>query len=927
MTEILYCAECNQPVVAGAETCNHCGAEVGPDLERASIWHKLQGRLSKATEGKYEVDRLVGYGGMAGVYLARDIHLNRNVALKLILPAVVVDPKMVRRFRQEAQTMAQLNHRHIVPVYDIQESDELLFIVMQYVPGRTLSEVATDASTELAPDLVATWMIQISEALAHAHDRPTSVIHRDIKPSNILLDETGDAQLADFGIAKVQGDSNLTRTGHLIGTPAYMSPEQCRGGSLTAASDQYSLGTVAYELLTGAPPFLGPTLSVLLAHSADEPADLTVSRPGCPSELASVIQRMLAKKPEDRWAGMEEAGEALREAIGSMVAPRQLKVWAKHSLNIDVDARSPLNVGTSQQLQTRVLDSEGEELVGRRVHWSSTNTSVASITREGLVGGERPGSAVLVGRSGKAVTTVEMEIVTSVDGEHRLDPATDGAGSATDIVEPEVDAADLRTETVVAVDSPAEPIAGTDDSDKTVVISLPVSPAPDGTQVLQGLDWGLPSDLAAPDDQAPSQDLRPEGPLPPQPDKTRVAVSPLPVGLPKKEGVGAPEADSLKATPPYLRWAGVAVGVLATGVLGTALMRGSSDEAQMEGLLASVLPVDTVLAVGEQFVFRVELEANEIDGRRPSWSSSDLSVASVSPMGLVEARGPGIVTISLIGDGLRHEPLSVTVIPQSSAAFRRLEFDSLPATMVAGGTLTVRPWFVDQEDQRVPATDLLWTSTDSAVLAVTGPGNFEARGSGTVLIEASSPDFELNNIISIAVTEPPPSTPRSPSRARRDPPDRRAPVSEGAIAVDESQSVGAGDNTRIADSTRQPAAPSARPEPTALSASDASTILDRFLGALKSGDEDRILALIPEAEREDHERYVSFATQGRLEAMGNIQELQINGTTVTFSLPVSARTSFGGSREGTMRFIAELQVVGGVWELRRLVPASGSTPP
>ncbi|MGI9626048.1 MAG: serine/threonine-protein kinase, partial [Longimicrobiales bacterium] len=271
MPDVAYCPECNQPVVADAESCNHCGAEVGPGLDRADIWLGLRDKLAAATSDNYEVDGLIGYGGMAGVYLAKDTRLNRYVALKLITPAVLMDPKMVRRFRQEAQTMAQLNHRHIVPVYDIRESDDLLFIVMQYVPGRTLAEVVTDSRERLPPELVATWMIQISDALAHAHGRPTAVIHRDIKPSNIILDETGEAQLTDFGIAKVQGDAGLTRTGHLIGTPAYMSPEQCRGAVITAASDQYSLGTVASELLAGVPPFRGPTLMVLPAPSGEEP--------------------------------------------------------------------------------------------------------------------------------------------------------------------------------------------------------------------------------------------------------------------------------------------------------------------------------------------------------------------------------------------------------------------------------------------------------------------------------------------------------------------------------------------------------------------------------------------------------------------------------------------------------------------------------
>ncbi|NNF29619.1 MAG: protein kinase [Gemmatimonadetes bacterium] len=372
----------------------------------------LQDRLQNATGDKYDVERLIGYGGMAGVYLARDTQLNRYVALKLISPGVVLDPRMVRRFFQEAQTMAQLSHRHIVPIYDINERDDLVYMVMRYVPGRTLAEVVADSGEPLEPDLVATWMAQIASALAHAHTRSIAVIHRDIKPSNILLDENGDALLTDFGIAKIQGESNLTRTGHLIGTPAYMSPEQVQGAELGPASDQYSLGTVAYELLAGVPPFKGPTLMVLQAHSSREAPPLEEARPECPQPLARVVQRMLAKSPDDRWPSMATLSAEFGRVIRAPVTPGILVTWAKRVHKVMIpDSPDAVTLGTKERLEARILDQDGRPLDGRRVRWASTNEQVIQISPDGVVAGTGVGSAMIVARSGNAVTTLEVKVL------------------------------------------------------------------------------------------------------------------------------------------------------------------------------------------------------------------------------------------------------------------------------------------------------------------------------------------------------------------------------------------------------------------------------------------------------------------------------------------------------------------------------------
>ena len=411
MSLIKSCPDCEKPLEASAQVCTHCGADLTVGGQGTDIWLGLQRRLAEATADRYEIEGLIGYGGMAGVYLARDMNLSRHVALKLISPAVVMDPRMVRRFFHEAQTMAQLSHRHIVPIYDIHERDDLVYMVMKYVPGRTLAEVLADTESPLPPELVSTWMAQIAGALAHAHSRQTSVIHRDIKPSNILLDENGEALLTDFGIAKIQGESNLTRTGHLIGTPAYMSPEQCVGRDLTPASDQYSLGTVAFELLAGSPPFKGPTLMVLQAHSSMEPPRLAEKRTDCPPQLAGIVQKMLAKSPEDRWPSMSALAEEFSRAVGRPIPPAEMAAWSRRVHHLDIPSGpGHVTLGTSERLQATVLDRQGREIGGRKVRWSSTNEEVAVVSPDGVVAARGVGSAVIVARSGQAVTTLEVEV-------------------------------------------------------------------------------------------------------------------------------------------------------------------------------------------------------------------------------------------------------------------------------------------------------------------------------------------------------------------------------------------------------------------------------------------------------------------------------------------------------------------------------------
>jgi len=260
--------------------------------------------LREETLGEYEILAELGRGGMATVYLAHDIALGRRVAIKVMSPALV-EEGVAERFRREARTAASLNHPHIIPIYTVRERPHLLYFVMKFIAGPALDPILKTTGCLPIP-MAQLILAQAASALGYAHRR--GVIHRDVKPANIMLDEDGWVVVTDFGIAKVSTNTGLTMTGVTVGTPAYMSPEQCMGREVTGASDQYSLGIVAYQLITGQRPFNATSaMSMMYAHFNETPRPLRELRPDCPPELEAMVLRMLAKDAADRWPSIDEA--------------------------------------------------------------------------------------------------------------------------------------------------------------------------------------------------------------------------------------------------------------------------------------------------------------------------------------------------------------------------------------------------------------------------------------------------------------------------------------------------------------------------------------------------------------------------------------------------------------------------------------------
>jgi serine/threonine-protein kinase len=423
-----------------------------------SPWTAVAARLQYATLGEFEIMTELGRGGMAAVYLARDLALNRRVAIKVMAPGLLHGPGMIERFRQEAVTVANLQHAHIVSIHAVRQLEDLHFFVMQFVPGRTLETVLRDVGALPIP-VVRAWLYQMSSALGYAHRR--GVIHRDVKPGNILLNADGEAIVTDFGIAKVAESPSHTQTGTVVGTPVYMSPEQCYARELTGASDQYSLGVVAYEMIAGRPPFSGSSFALMRSHTDEPPPPLAEARPDVPPAMDAALMRMLAKRPEDRFATLAEAlvslgatavapddpltaelqklaavGERLEQLADVIRTPASPvpKTRERPRVAIPTPQSAPatqamivvvappptdLEPGATAHLRAIVKNGVGQAVTGAELVWSSSDPTVVRVdAKTGTMTALAAGNVVVTARAGVAQDSVDVVI-----GASRVAPA------------------------------------------------------------------------------------------------------------------------------------------------------------------------------------------------------------------------------------------------------------------------------------------------------------------------------------------------------------------------------------------------------------------------------------------------------------------------------------------------------------------------
>jgi uncharacterized protein YjdB len=418
--------------------------------------------LRDATLGEYEVLGELGRGGMATVYLAHDIALDRKVAIKFMSPTLMAGEGMAERFKREARTAGQLSHPHIIPIYAVREHGELLYFVMKFIAGRSLDSIIREVGPLPIP-MVQTILQQVGSALGYAHRR--GVIHRDVKPANVMLDSDGWAVVTDFGIAKVSETQGLTVTGATVGTPSYMSPEQCAAKELTGASDQYSLGVVAYEMLSGKLPFVAESvMAVMYAHFNEPPPLVALARTDCPPALAEAVMRMLEKDPAHRFPSMEAAtaaagaaplgpddpvrtqmitlaakGESMQllERFSTpvshpSVADRAVSTGGRPSIAtlMIAPARVSLAAGDAVQLHATAKSRRGQTLGSRPVSWASTNTDIARVAPNGLVTAVAPGIVTITASSENTSATAVITVVAARGRGRRLALVGGGLGLA-----------------------------------------------------------------------------------------------------------------------------------------------------------------------------------------------------------------------------------------------------------------------------------------------------------------------------------------------------------------------------------------------------------------------------------------------------------------------------------------------------------------
>lgn len=315
----MFCPTCGSWNRGSAPRCLRCDGALPdlpqqgqqPDLDITALRHVIGGR--------YSVSHRIGDGGMATVYYATHVALDRPVVLKVLHPHLARDADMRARFRREAEMAAQLVHPHICSIIDFGIADKNVYIVMPYIPRGTLGDRVSGKRTVL-PERTAAIGAQVASALDYAHRH--GLVHRDIKPDNILFDEDEHALVTDFGIATAHFRGRMTGSGHVMGTPHYMSPEQARGRLLDGRSDLYTLGVVFYEMLLGFVPFDGADIySISTKHLTERPASPDEVDSRIPPALSAIVMRCLEKDPVLRFQRGNDLADALIHYLGTTSAP------------------------------------------------------------------------------------------------------------------------------------------------------------------------------------------------------------------------------------------------------------------------------------------------------------------------------------------------------------------------------------------------------------------------------------------------------------------------------------------------------------------------------------------------------------------------------------------------------------------------------
>jgi serine/threonine protein kinase len=487
----MFCSRCGSEITGKSKFCPSCGLDL---MATTPINAIATGALQEtdlvreALAAEYEIIEELGRGGMAMVYRARDRQLEREVAVKVLPFSLAFDSEFVERFQREARTAAQLEHPNIIPIYRVGRSGRVIYFVMKFLRGGSLSTVLGERK-RLTPPEIRRLLIEAGSALGYAAQR--GIVHRDIKPDNIMFDEFGQCMLTDFGIAKAASGQRLTGTGMSIGTPHYMSPEQARAQAIDGRSDIYSLGVVAYQSLTGAVPYDGDDSFSIGYKHITEPIPTPQLITADERRLFEVIKRMLMKDPNDRFQSCEELVASLQgqpvAAAGSVRASLATVGAGAGIATMASPARGGPPLIVSQP--TTPLDSP---LVDRRITPRERRDLPRRVADRSV--------AMRGGSSSAAWLWVVLAVLGGVGGAYYYYQVQGFAAG------PTAAAADSAPPAAAGADSPVVPIAPADPSSDSARAASPepvAAPAPIPHPTLPPAASGPATDSVAVRDPAP----------------------------------------------------------------------------------------------------------------------------------------------------------------------------------------------------------------------------------------------------------------------------------------------------------------------------------------------------------------------------------------------------------------------------------------